>query len=130
LVPKKIVPQGLLLFEVSKVNNVRHMQARPKRYAIQRPMEYRLRGLAGRALGKGRTLNISRRGLLFETEDDLSVGSKIECVVEMGPATNDGPSVHLHLQGVTVRAQRNMVAVAIKKYRLRTNDDAAARKSA
>ncbi len=107
------------------------MQARPKRYAIQRPMEYRLRGLAGRALGKGRTLNISRRGLLFETEDELSVGSKIECVVEMGPATNDGPTVRLHLQGVTVRTQRNMVAVSIKKYRLRANDAAAAaRKSA
>lgn len=106
------------------------MQARPKRYAIQRPLEYRLRGLAGRALGRGRTVNISRRGLLFETEDELSVGSKIECVVQMGPAMDDGPSVSLHVHGVTVRTQRGTVAVAIKKYRLRTGEAAAARKSA
>jgi hypothetical protein len=106
------------------------MQARPKRYSIQRPLEYRLRGMAGRSLGKGRTLNISRRGLLFETEDDLSVGSKIECVVQMGPATDNGPNVNLHVHGVTVRTQRGMVAVAIKKYRLRAGDLAAARQSA
>jgi hypothetical protein len=106
------------------------MQARPKRYSIQRPLEYRLRGLGGRTLGKGRTVNISRRGLLFETEDDLSVGSKIECVVQMGPATNNGPNVNLHIHGVTVRTQRGAVAVSIKKYRLRTNDALAARKSA
>lgn len=106
------------------------MQARPKRFSIQRPLEYRLRGLAGRTFGKGRTVNISRRGLLFETEDQVSVGSKIECVVQMGPATNDGPDVNLHVQGVTVRIQRGAVAVAIKKYRLRTKDVAAARASA
>ena len=97
------------------------MQARPKRYSIQRPLEYRLRGLGGRTLGKGRTLNISRRGLLFETEDELSVGSKIEVVVQMGPTSEDGPDVNLHLHGVTVRTQRGAVAVAIKKYRLRTD---------
>lgn len=101
------------------------MQARPKRYTIQRPLEYRLRGLAGRSLGKGRTLNISRRGLLFETEDELTVGSKIECVVQMGPATNDGPDVNLHVHGVTVRTHRGQVAVSIKKYRLRPKESAA-----
>jgi hypothetical protein len=106
------------------------MLARPKRYSIQRPLEYRLRGLAGRSLGKGRTLNISRRGLLFETDGDISVGSKIECTVQMGPATNEGPDVNLHVHGVTVRTQRGVVAVAIKKYRLRATGPVTTRKSA
>jgi hypothetical protein len=48
----------------------------------------------------------------------------------MGPATNNGPNVNLHVHGVTVRTQRGMVAVAIKKYRLRAGDLAAARQSA
>jgi hypothetical protein len=106
------------------------MLARPKRYTIQRPLEYRLRGMAGRSLGKGRTLNISRRGLLFETDEEVSVGSKIECTVQMGPATNNGPDVNLLVHGVTVRTQRGLVAVAIKKYRLRPTGPVLAPKAA
>jgi hypothetical protein len=65
--------------------------------------------------------------LLFETEDELTVGSKIECVVQMGPASNEGPDVSLHVHGVTVRTQRGLVAVSIKKYRLRPKETSPAK---
>jgi hypothetical protein len=95
------------------------MQARAKRFSIQRPLEFRLRGFGGGSLGSGRTVNISRRGLLFETDHDIGLGAKIECIVEMGPTDDGGPDVNLHVQGVTVRSQRGTVAVAIRKYRLK-----------
>ncbi len=95
------------------------MQQRPTRYEIRRPLEFRLKSPAGPALGKGRTVNISRRGLLFQSEVEMGVGSKIEIVVHMGPAFGNQPPVNLHVQGVTVRSQRGRVAVSIKKYRLK-----------
>ena len=63
-------------------------------------------------------MNISRKGLLFETQPDVRVGAKIELVVQMGAVLEEGPDVRLHVQGVTVRSRSGKVAVAIKKYRL------------
>lgn len=96
------------------------MQERANRYEIHRPLEYRVRDSTGPIVGSGRTLNISRRGVLFQTERDLKVGRKIELVVRMGAALGDGPDVNLMVQGVTVRSQDGNVAVAIKKYKLRS----------
>ena len=95
------------------------MQHRATRFAIERPLEYRLRDPSGPTLGKGRTVNISRRGLLFQTDAELGVGCKIELIVEIGDAFGGSTNINLHVQGVTVRSQRGRVAVAIKKYRLK-----------
>ena len=96
------------------------MLERPNRYEIHRPLEYKIRGTAGPVVGAGRTLNISRRGVLFHAEEDLKVGRRIELVVRMGSALGKGPDVNLVVQGVTVRCAQGNVAVAIKKYKLRT----------
>ena len=95
------------------------MLERPNRYEIHRPLEYKIRGAAGPVVGAGRTLNISRRGVLFHAEEDLKVGRRIELVVRMGAALGEGPDVNLIVQGVTVRCMKGNVAVAIKKYKLR-----------
>ena len=95
------------------------MLERPNRYEIHRPLEYKIRGAAGPVVGAGRTLNISRRGVLFHAEEDLKVGRRIELVVRMGSALGKGPDVNLIVQGVTVRCMKGNVAVAIKKYKLR-----------
>ena len=95
------------------------MLERPNRYEIHRPLEYKIRGATGPVVGAGRTLNISRRGVLFHAEEDLKVGRRIELVVRMGAALGKGPDVNLIVQGVTVRCMKGNVAVAIKKYKLR-----------
>ena len=104
------------------------MLERPNRYEIHRPLEYKIRGATGPVVGAGRTLNISRRGVLFHAEEDLKVGRRIELVVRllgfgacrrMGSALGKGPDVNLIVQGVTVRCMKGNVAVAIKKYKLR-----------
>ena len=96
------------------------MLERPNRYEIHRPLEYKIRGTGGPVVGAGRTLNISRRGVLFHADEDLKVGKRIELVVQMGSALGKGPDVNLVVQGVTVRCTKGNVAVAIKKYKLRT----------
>jgi len=96
------------------------MQSRPERYGIQRPVEFRVRHGAHFLKGEGRTVNISRRGLLFKTEERLRVGDKIDCMIRMGPGLSDAKeTVNLQVQGITVRNEGGKIAVAIKKHRLR-----------
>lgn len=99
------------------------MQPRPARYEIQRPVEFRVRSGAKMVQGSGRTVNISRNGILFTTDATLSVGEKIECVIAMGPGLIDTQeTVNLKVQGVTLRNDDGNVAVAVKKHRLRPTD--------
>ncbi|HUG82056.1 MAG TPA: PilZ domain-containing protein [Bryobacterales bacterium] len=99
------------------------MQPRPERYEIQRPVEFRVRNGGRPIQGHGRTLNISRGGLCFQTEDIPKVGDKIECVIEMGPGlVDDKESVNLKVHGITLRNSGGLVAVSIKKFRLRPID--------
>ncbi len=100
------------------------MQARPPRFDIQKPVEYRVQAPGGELTGAGRTINISRRGVLFETPDDINVGRKIELLVDMGDAVGSGSGIRLRLHGITVRAEEGSVAVSIKKYRLKADGEA------
>ena len=94
------------------------MKTRANRYSIRRDVEYRLRGPRGNTWGSGRTVNISRRGVLFETEPDLRIGSKIDLVIDMGTLLDGSPGVELHAHGITVRSKNGKVAVDIRKHRL------------
>ena len=99
------------------------MQARPPRFEIQKPLEYRVQAAGGDIVGAGRTINISRRGVLFETADDINVGKKIERLVDMGDAVGSGSGIRLRLHGITVRSEGGAVAVCIKKYRLKSDGE-------
>ena len=98
------------------------MQERPPRYEIERPVEYRVRMSPRTVEGKGKTLNISRNGLLFQTEHNIGVGAKIDLRVQMGEALDGGSEVVLRVHGVTLRSHEGVVAVSIKKYKLQSAD--------
>ena len=69
--------------------------------------------------GSGSTINISRRGLLFKTEDEVEIGTKVKMTIRMGPGpAADSADVSLHVQGIAVRTEPGKVAVSIKKHRL------------
>ena len=96
------------------------MQPRPERYEIQRPVEFRVRNGGMPLHGHGRTLNISRGGLCFQTEHIPKVGDKIECLIAMGPGLDDDTeSVNLKVHGITLRNSGGRVAISIKKFHLR-----------
>lgn len=97
------------------------MQERSHRFEIRRPVEFRLKPPGARNEGTGQTLNISKGGILFETESEIGTGRKIELTVHVGDAMG-GPPVTLHVQGITVRNENGAVAVSVKKHRLRPVD--------
>ena len=99
------------------------MKIRANCYSIRRDVEYRLRGPRGNTSGSGQTVNISRRGVLFETDPDLRIGSRIDLVIDMGTLLDGNPGVKLHAQGITVRSKNGKVAVAIRKHRLVAGGD-------
>ena len=96
------------------------MRHRPYRYDIRRPVEFRFfRDGSGPLTGTGSTINISRRGLLFQTDKEVEVGTKVEMTIRMGPGPVEASDVvSLHVEGITVRTEPGKVAVSIKKHRL------------
>ena len=101
------------------------MQPRAPRYDIKRPLAYRMRSKASPQTGIGRTVNISRRGMLFETDEQIAVGKWIEIDVDMGDPVGGGAPINFHVQGVTLRRENTSIAVAIRRHKL-TAEDAAA----
>ena len=99
------------------------MQARPPRFEIEKPVQFRVQSAGGPREGHGRTLNISRRGVLFETAETIAVGEKIDLVVSMGDAVGSGSPIELRLQGEIVRTQDSAVAVAVRRYNLAAEED-------
>ncbi|MBI1353998.1 MAG: hypothetical protein GC160_06605 [Acidobacteria bacterium] len=93
------------------------MVERPTRFEISKPVEYTVRSQGGAVEGAGRTVNISRRGVLFESKHPIALGRRVELIVDMGD--DMGAPTNLHIQGIAVRNQDGTVAVAIKKYKLR-----------
>ncbi len=108
----------LLSTYIHKLDNMETMQDRAHRFEIRRPVEFRLRPPGTRKEGIGQSLNISKGGILFQTESAIASGRKIELTVHVGDAMG-GPPVTLHLQGVTIRQENGAVAALIKKHRLR-----------
>ena len=96
------------------------MLERPNRYEIHRPLEYKFRDGRKFVGGSGHTLNISRRGVFFHTEEDLKVDQRVDLVIRMGSVLRNGAAVNLLVRGVTVRCTQGNVAVAIKKYKLQS----------
>ncbi len=70
-------------------------------------------------------LNISRRGMLFETDSQLAIGKRIEIDVDMGDAVGGGAPINLHVQGVTLRRDNSAVAIAIRRHKLSAEEEAA-----
>ena len=96
------------------------MQQRPSRYAIRRPVEFYMRTPRGPLRGSGHTVNISKTGILFQSESQVIIGKRIELLVNMDEGVDPETAVTLFIQGVTVRHEGSSTAVAIRKQRLKT----------
>jgi len=90
------------------------------RYPVRMDLEYRLmdRGEIIRT-GRGRTVNTSSNGILFESEEALPLQTVIQLYLDWPTGTSTGMTVALHLAGRTVRSQDNTTAVAIEWHEFR-----------
>lgn len=101
------------------------------RFPIVREVRYRVINSKGAfEIGAGRTIDISRTGLLFRAEAPLPPGKRLELSISW-PALLDGKcGLQLVARGRIVRCQGTKVALEIDKYEFRTagrNGSAAAR---
>ena len=88
------------------------------RYAISMALEYQLldrRGPAAR--GGGRTINLSRTGVLFESQGILRIGCRVRLWIDWPRSPGDRDHLVLSVTGRTVRVSGTSSAVAILKHR-------------
>ena len=87
-----------------------------KRYPIRTELVYRItRGRKIIKAGRGLTIDMSSAGVLFKSRVPLVRGLKIELCIKW-PASAGGPTpLELYAEGRTVRVERNLTAVQIRK---------------
>jgi hypothetical protein len=95
------------------------MRSRATRYSIQCPVKYAFQRGDASTSGEGHTVNISNGGVLFQSEEKLTVGGRIELVVRLADRDDTDTVVTLFADGVTVRSDGGSTAMAIKRHRLR-----------
>ena len=95
------------------------MHSRGNRFPLRCPVEFRFGGPRGLTADRGVTVNISSRGMLFESPAEVTPGHRIEALVTLSAGPGHPPLSRLHVQGIAVRCDNGKVAVAIMKHRLR-----------
>jgi hypothetical protein len=86
------------------------------RYRFVTGLEYKLIGSKGIVrTGRGRTVNVSNSGLLFESEAALSPGVKIELSITLPLLEAKDVALHLQITGWVVRMQDNCAAVRFER---------------
>ena len=99
------------------------------RYPIGRNVVIRTPVWRGnQSAGVGRTLNISSRGMLVETDLVLSQGDQVELAIDWPAQLNRDCGLNLMVSGDVVRSLQGAVAVQIRKYQFRTRPVGSARR--
>lgn len=103
---------------LAAVQSTYQIEARSRqRFRISLSLEYQLARRQGALSGGGKTIDLSSAGVLFESQNRLPVGRRVNLFIDW-PFT-DGVGLVLFILGRTVRASGNTVAVTILKHQFR-----------
>jgi c-di-GMP-binding flagellar brake protein YcgR len=93
-----------------------------KRFPIEQDVFYKVldHRVAVPESGSGKTLDISSGGVLFETEQRLRAGKRVELSVNWPAELENGCPLKFMAFGRVVRADDNTAAVHIEQYEFRT----------
>ena len=93
-----------------------------RRYWISLPIQYRLHGTSPRKPNSvGKTLNISRGGLLFQTnEEKLPVGRSMKILIDWPVRLEGECALRLVMWGRVVRRDGRLVAVSVVRHDFHT----------
>jgi hypothetical protein len=94
------------------------------RFAIQSELRYLLNNETLIASGNGHTLNLSSRGVLFTTEQRLTVGSTVELSIGWPAKLDEICPLHLVILGRVVRSDARTAACTIEEFEFRTSASA------
>ena len=98
------------LCEDFMTNSQEALIARAQRFPLHVPLRFRKSGMAG--WQRGKTINISRTGILFQTDDSLPENSVLDIQVSL-PL-----KISITCQGTVVRSEKTHFAVRIRHHRL------------
>jgi hypothetical protein len=93
-----------------------------RRFPINAPVKYQIKGGAGDQVetGSGQTVNVSSRGVLFESNNPLKPGTQVELTIAWPLLLGTSTGLTLWLAGKVIRVEQNRSAVAIVRYEFRT----------
>lgn len=90
---------------------------------MERDVRYRAlnyRKGAAEESGAGKTINMSSNGILFQTEQPLSVGRRLELAVNWPAQLNNTTPLKLVAKARVVRSDSQTAAVEILQYEFKT----------
>ena len=95
------------------------------RFPMDRDVRYRVMNRkSGEDTGMGKTLNMSSNGVLFETEQSLLPGRRVEMTISWPAQLNNTCPLKLVARGRIVRVEAGRAAVEIQQYEFRTQGKA------
>ena len=100
---------------------VDHDRRSHHRYPVSMDLEYRLSSPEGHLqVGRGRTINLSSGGVLFEAEATVPLNTTVEMSILWPLRSEHQVRFELHVTGKTVRARDRQVAVKFDQCIFRT----------
>lgn len=94
---------------------------RSSRFPIERELRYKtLSQRAESVSGVGKTLNISSSGVLFTSNHNLAVGTRIEVSISWPAQLNERCLLNLVARGRVARREEGQLALQIQQYEFRT----------
>ena len=94
---------------------------RSSRFPIEREVRYKtLNQRADSLAGSGKTLNISSSGVLFTSDQELPVGTRLELSISWPAQLNERCMLNLVARGRITRHSKGQSALQIQQYEFRT----------
>jgi hypothetical protein len=91
------------------------------RFPIEREVRYKTLNQRAEILaGNGKTLNISSSGVLFTSDHDLPVGTRLEVSISWPAQLNEKCLLNLVARGRITRHNKGHLALQIQQYEFRT----------
>lgn len=91
------------------------------RFPIEREIRYKTLNLRTELqAGVGKTLNISSSGVLFTSEHDMPLGTRLEVAISWPAQLNDKCLLNLVARGRVTRHAKGQLALQIQQYEFRT----------
>lgn len=94
---------------------------RSSRFPIERELRYKTLNQRAEILaGSGKTLNISSSGVLFTSDHELPVGTRLEVSISWPAQLNERVLLNLVARGRITRHHKGQLALQIQQYEFRT----------
>jgi len=94
---------------------------RSSRFPIEREVRYKtLNQRAETLAGNGKTMNISSSGVLFTSDHDLPIGTRLEVSISWPAQLNEKCLLNLVARGRVTRHNKGQLALQIQQYEFRT----------